>query len=195
MDIELSSSASESEALAVQTSLKEEIDDSAYQVTWNRTMDQGRYNHPSTYESVKVLLLSWAQNSNDMKTSEEVNRLKSVFEKRFKYQTTMESLDNNIKQKLQVQLWTKVANFVNENDGPNTLLIVYYAGHGRPGKFYGDLEIFGLAKLQRSQLAFTNSASKTSPNDEKKRVDTIVWNKTEKVLEDAEADILELFDW
>ena len=26
-------------------------------------------------------------------------------------------------------------------------------------------------------------------------MDTIVWNKAEKIVEDAEADVLELFDW
>ena len=45
------------------------------------------------------------------------------------------------------------------------------------------------------RLMVTNSSRKTTPNEEKKRVDTIVWNKTEKMLEDAEADVLELFDW
>ena len=35
------------------------------------------------------------------------------------------------------------ANFVGDYDGPNTLFIVYYAGHGKPGKIHGDLEMFG----------------------------------------------------
>lgn len=33
---------------------------------------------------------------------------------------------------VQVQVNKALANFVEEEDGPNTLLIVYYAGHGVP---------------------------------------------------------------
>ena len=36
-----------------------------------------------------------------------------------------------------------VAAFVEQHDSPNTLLIVYYAGHNRPGPDYGSLELFG----------------------------------------------------
>ena len=44
-------------------------------------------------------------------------------------------------------------------------------------------------------LAMINYSRKTTPNEEKKRIDTTVWNKAEKMLEDAEADVLLLFDW
>ena len=44
-------------------------------------------------------------------------------------------------------------------------------------------------------LTITNCSRKTTPNEENKRIDTILWNKAEKILEDAEADVLELFDW
>ena len=45
------------------------------------------------------------------------------------------------------------------------------------------------------RLTTTNYGRKTTPNEEKKRMDTMVWNKAERILEDAEADVLELFDW
>ena len=106
-------------------------------------MDKGNYNHPSKYNKVAVLLLCWEQSCNDLKTTDEVNALKSVFEERFRYHTTVEILDNNRTPKLQVRLNKKVAAFVDKHDGPNTLLIVYYAGHGKPGKDHGELEIFG----------------------------------------------------
>ncbi len=143
MQAEPSLSASEREDPPIHPLREDEIQDAEYQVLWNITMDKGNYNHSSAYEKVKVLLLCWAPSSNDLKTTEEVNALRSLLEKRFRYQTTMEHLDNNIKLKLQVQLNTKVAAFVGANDGPKTLLIVYYAGHGKPGKFHGDLEMFG----------------------------------------------------
>ena len=41
----------------------------------------------------------------------------------------------------------------------------------------------------------TNYSRKTTPNEEKKRIDSLVWNRTEQIVEDAQADVLELFDW
>lgn len=143
MQAEPLSSASERDALPIYSLHEDEFQDAEYQVLWNITMDQGKYNHPSAYDKVVVLLLCWAESADDLKTTEEVNALKKVFEKRFKYHTTTEYLDNNKRPNLQVQLNSRVAAFVDANDGPNTLLIVYYAGHGKPGKMPGDLEFFG----------------------------------------------------
>ena len=147
MQAEPLSSASERDALPIHSLHGDEFQDAEYQVLWNNTMDRGPYGYPSKYDKVTVLLLGWAQSCNDLKTKEEVNALKSVFEKRFRYDTTTEFLDNNKQQRLQVQLNGKVAAFVDANDGPNTLLIVYYAGHGRPGKVHGDLEMFGQVEI------------------------------------------------
>ena len=53
-------------------------------------------------------------------------------------------------------------------------------------------------------IALVDRCRQSSPNDEKendtkddkkKRMDQIVWNKTEDLLRPAEADILEIFDW
>lgn len=46
-----------------------------------------------------------------------------------------------------------------------------------------------------TDLTITDYSRKTTPNEKKKRIDTIVWNKAEQLMEDAEADVLELFDW
>lgn len=143
MQAELSSSASEGHGLPIHSLHEDEIQDAEYQVQWNITMGQGNYNHPSTYKKVEVLLLCWAQNSSDLKTTKEVDALRLVFEDRFKYHTTIQYLDNDNKQKLQVQINGIVATFVQKNDGPNTLLIVYYAGHGKPGEIHGHLELHG----------------------------------------------------
>lgn len=133
--------------------LEEQKNDSDLRVLWSKVMDQGPYKSPSTYRNVEALFLCWADNSNDMTTGEEVNRLKSVFENRFNYHVQVKSLDNHVEQKLQVQINKIVAVFVAEHDKPNTLLIVYYAGHGRPGEYYGSLELFGSVQnhLSRSQ--------------------------------------------
>lgn len=106
-------------------------------------MDQGPWKNTSTYKKVEVLFLCWAKNSDDMATKEEVNHLRSVFESRFNYHVEIKELDNHSEKKLQVQINSIVAGFVGSHDGQNTLLIVYYAGHGRPGDYYGSLELFG----------------------------------------------------
>lgn len=123
----------------------EEAEASRHQVLWANTMDEGRYQNPSLYEQVEVLLLCWKVC--DMDTTSEVDDLRTVLEVVFGYHATTEYLDANSKQKLQVQVNARVAKFVEDCDGPNTLLIVYYAGHGRPGEFFGELELAGYAFL------------------------------------------------
>ena len=45
-------------------------------------------------------------------------------------------------------------------------------------------------------LFFAHRSRKTSENDQlKKTDDNLVWNKTEKLLADAEGHVLEIFDW
>ncbi|KAL8784332.1 MAG: hypothetical protein Q9213_004041 [Squamulea squamosa] len=143
-------------------------------------MAEGKYQNPPFYEQVEVLLLCWAVT--DMDTKDEVKDLKSVFENDFGYNATIEHLDGNSKNRLQVEVNFKVAKFVKDHDGTNTLLIVYYAGHGKPGEFFGDLEFIGL----------------TSPNDlrdaNQRLRNRLVWNKTEELLRPTEADVLEIFD-
>ena len=121
----------------------EQKHDSSLRVTWSKVMDQGPYKNPSTYRKVVALLLCWAENSNDLATRDEVNRLRLVLQEQFNYQVQIRFLDNYIEKKLQVRINRIVAEFVDEHDGPNTLLIVYYAGHGRPGSYYGDLVLHG----------------------------------------------------
>lgn len=104
-------------------------------------MDKGPYKNLTTYHQVKVLSLCWADNSDNMAAEEEVDKLKIVFEEQFHYQFYKEYLDTTSAGKLQVQVNAIVAAFVKAHDGPHTLLIVYYAGHGRPGGYYGALEM------------------------------------------------------
>ena len=43
--------------------------------------------------------------------------------------------------------------------------------------------------------SLTDGRSQLSENDQQKRLDSLVWNKTEKLLGDAGSDVLEIFDW
>lgn len=102
--------------------------------------------NPSTYQKVKALLLCWGRNWDDMQVEGEVRRPKAVLEDRFNHTTQVEFVDKHIPKRLQVQVNRKAATFVGDHDGPNTLLLVYYAGHGEPGSYHGILELFGSAK-------------------------------------------------
>ena len=114
------------------------------QLRFNRVIDEGPYRTLSTYKKVKVLLLCWDTNGSDLATQCEVNDLKATFEELFNYHAEIKYLDPTTEQRLQVRMNRIMADFVDDHDGPNTLLIVYYAGHGRPGKAeFGDLELFG----------------------------------------------------
>ena len=176
---------------------QDEKDDSEYQVLWSKTMDKGKYKSSSTYTNVKVLLLCWADGSDDIAVKGEVSKLKSTFETRFNYDAQISYLDTTIDRKLQVQVNTIVAAFIGAHDAPTTLLIVYYAGHGKPGSYYGSLVLHGSVEsgCYTALPLGANYFRQTSENDQQKRVDMIVWNKTEKLLADAESDVLEIFDW
>lgn len=120
---------------------EDEKEDSEFQLRWSRVMDEGQYKTSSTYTKVEVLLLCWEHSCSDMATNDEINDLKTTFENRFNYHAEIKYLD--ITTRLQVHVNAIVATFVKDHDGPNTLLIVYYAGHGKPGSEFGDLELFG----------------------------------------------------
>lgn len=57
--------------------------------------------------------------------------LEHVFQDIFKYKTTKKILQQNPKKHPQTQINLYLAEFVHTHDDPNTLLIVYYAGHGK----------------------------------------------------------------
>ena len=139
---------------------QDEKEDSDLQLLWSKVMDEGDYTNSSTYTKVEVLLLCWAESCDDLTTRNEVEDLKATFENDFNYHATIEYLDITFEQRIQVRLNAKVAAFVGAHDGPNTLLIVYYAGHGRPGQKYGHLELFGFVKSEDSIARSLTSAGK-----------------------------------
>ena len=123
---------------------QDEEENSEYQVLWSNTMDEGKYKSSSTYTNANVLLVCWSESSDDLCVKEEVTKLKDTFETRLKYNAEIAYLEATASRRLQVQVNGIVQRFIDAHDGPNTLLIVYYAGHGKPGKYYGSLELHGL---------------------------------------------------
>ena len=99
---------------------------------WDESAVNGPYSRAPSYESVKVLLLSWKECCDNLPTGEEVDRLEHVFKNKFHYDTQREYLCRHKCIKVQVQLNYIVSGFVNVPQGPNTLFIVYYAGHAIP---------------------------------------------------------------
>ena len=142
-------SAEDSDPSMIDFQSKVDSQDSDYQILWDRAIDnreQITTRRLSPYKEVEVLLLCWDQSCSDMSTESEVEDLKAVLETRFGYHTTVEHLNARIKKKPQAQLNSKVAMFVESYNDPDTLLIIYYAGHGKLGA-NGDLYLHGLVSI------------------------------------------------
>ncbi|MCJ1283851.1 hypothetical protein MMC26_003182 [Xylographa opegraphella] len=151
---------------------------SSYQVTWSKVMEEGQYKASSLYESAAVLLLSWDEALDDMKVKGEVDRLAKVFEDIFCYDIHNITLKAHTGKTAQSQINFVVAKFVSDEDRPKRLLIVYYAGHGTPGHMPGHLELFG----------------KSTPRMVQGELNKVIWNRAEDLLQDTQADVLEIFD-
>lgn len=124
--------------------------------------DKGNYSKASGYQEIAVLMLCWDQRSDAFNAQdeidqeeidqeeidqekiaqEEIDTLKKVFQDQFGYSVTISKLSPPAKGVLRVEAKKQVANFVSDHDGQHNLLIVYYAGHGKPGESYGDLVPF-----------------------------------------------------
>lgn len=66
-----------------------------------------------------------------------------MFRDTYRYKVQNVRLKSNGVHLPQVQVNKSMADFVFEEDGPSTLLLVYYAGHGTPGQRPGNLELTG----------------------------------------------------
>jgi len=81
-----------------------------------------------------------------------VKLLAAVFEDIYHYNVTNVVIDGGISKLPQIQMNMAVAQFVDANDKDDTLFIVYYAGHGSPGKNIGDLRLSGYVEKSRDVL-------------------------------------------
>lgn len=156
---------------------KEDHDPNSLQAAWNKAM-VGLNSSSVSYKDVSVLLLSWDQDFDDLGVKEEVDALEAVFRNRFNYHVQSSTLKTYEKRSVQLLVNSIVANWVCKKDGPDTLLMVYYAGHGSPGQTPGHLELVG----------------QSIPSELNQSIDRIVWNYTEDMLRPAQADVLQIFD-
>jgi hypothetical protein len=86
------------------------------------------------YSNVAVLMLSWEET--DIRYADkEIRRLESVFRDAYKYEVShwkIPMIDPDI------ELHDRVREFLRDFGRRDNLLIVYYAGHARPGSQAGD---------------------------------------------------------
>jgi hypothetical protein len=71
-----------------------------------------------------------------------IDRLQNLFTDVFHFDIVRETLTHDSRP-AQAQVNFILAQFVLEHGDPHALLIVYYAGHGRPGESSGDLRLPG----------------------------------------------------
>jgi hypothetical protein len=122
--------------------------DGALQRAWTSVMDQdGHYKTSPFYRKVKCLLISWHKDCDDLDTEEEVSlampwgwiqlinqvsKLGSLLETKFNYKVKRALLGHDPRHDPFLQVTRSIVDFIWEEDGPNSLLMVYYAGHGAP---------------------------------------------------------------
>ena len=107
----------------------------------------------------------------------------AVFSDVFHFDVTKACLKSHADVSAQAQINLEVATFVAKEDRPKRLLIVYYAGHGIPGNMEGHLE---LVPGKRSPLDVQDKL--------KNKLNKVIWNRAEDLLQDTRADVLEIFD-
>ncbi|KAL8952485.1 MAG: hypothetical protein Q9222_001588 [Ikaeria aurantiellina] len=154
---------------------KDELLNSELQLIFDQHAQIGRQSS-WLYGKVSVLLISWAVPFDDLNTMDEVNSLEKVLGERYNYNIRNIRLKNEAGKLPQAQVNKQIADFVYDEDGPSSLLLVYYAGHGTPGHRPGQLELAG------------------NRNPTVDVLDTVVWNLAEAALQQTQADVLEIFD-
>ena len=108
-----------------------------------------------------------------------MDSLEALFSDIFHFDVTKVCLKVDTDVTAQAQINLQVATFVANEDRPKRLLIVYYAGHGTPGNIEGHLELV---------------SGKRTPRDVRDKLNKVIWNRAEDLLQDTRADVLEIFD-
>lgn len=115
---------------AIPMELREDIaKNSRFQVIFAKAIDQNPSRITSSHENAAVLLLSWEKEPDGMDVQKEVDELEEVFKTNFNYIVVKRTLrpEGMRQTSLQVVVLGEVADFLRAHDGPDNLLIVYYA--------------------------------------------------------------------
>jgi hypothetical protein len=108
---------------------------------WDDTMKEfGVRGKP--HQDTSVLMISFADEFDDLHTKPEVDKLETVFKDLYHYRVIKRELSESGNQPPTQQLSRYLLELVEASYRDSTLLIVYYAGHGIPGK-PGELHLAG----------------------------------------------------
>ncbi|KAE9962787.1 hypothetical protein BLS_010016 [Venturia inaequalis] len=142
------------------------------QILWDRRM-QTATGPRRRYQKTVVLLVSFKQT--DLKNlHNEVDELGQVFVEEYGFKVDRALLGTDNAQK---ELLYFLAKFVMDHDEKNTLLIVYYAGHGwAPPDEHDEMLLNG------------------QQNNATSRVDYVKWHDAEATLARADGDVFAIFD-
>jgi hypothetical protein len=94
------------------------------------------------HQDTSVLMISFANEFDDLHTKAEVDELETVFRDLYHYRVIRRELLESGIEPPTVQLLRYLLELVDASCRGSTLLIVYYAGHGIPGK-PGELHLAG----------------------------------------------------
>jgi hypothetical protein len=95
------------------------------------------------HRTTAVLMISWAEEASDLDTTNEVCELEKIFKEVFNYEVIKRQITGGPRDMLPgVQVTEYLVELVKKYDSDSTLLIIYYAGHGFPGKS-GGLQLAG----------------------------------------------------
>jgi Caspase domain len=107
------------------------LEDSRLRSVWEDAMKEGV--GPSIrHHKATVLMISWAYPLDTLGTAAEVDALGVVFSEKFNYTVLKNQIEDNGKL-AQIQASKFLADLVYHHDEENSLLIIYYAGHGEGG--------------------------------------------------------------
>ncbi|KAI9815760.1 MAG: Phosphatidylinositol-4-phosphate 5-kinase [Pycnora praestabilis] len=141
---------------------------------WNDHI-HNKCNSNGKYRKVAVLLISWAKGFDDLEVEAEVNKLDDVFKNGFHYKTTRLQIDD--KKPAQLLVNNGISTFMCDEFESESLMIIYYAGHGAAGRGPGELNLYG----------------RHDPNAVS-QVDSVTWNSIEANFCNAKSDVLIIFD-
>ncbi|KAL1626147.1 hypothetical protein SLS54_002981 [Diplodia seriata] len=127
------------------------------------------------YKNVYVLMVKWEKKFDQLRVDSELSDLKHCFEDKYGFVTKTFELRQH--RNPQMQLMNAISGFIVENDDPQNLLIVYYAGHGIFHEDGKRLEIAGSDSLEGGVLS------------------KVFWNEVQNLfIEHTVGDVLAIMD-
>ncbi|CAI6263304.1 unnamed protein product [Periconia digitata] len=142
---------------------------------YKQLFNDNMQNKPVNYDQAFALLLSWDQEISDLEVHHEFDELQKFLEDEYGFTVQREQLGGG---KPHHQLNRILSSFMEECDGEDRLLIIYYGGHGRyqyvPERQYNGIELAASASQQNAH--------------------NLVWSRAESNISEAHGDVVLVFD-